>query len=748
MNSYEEIAHVAQNIDGTWSEPQSLLEHLEGTALLTLKFSKAFKSSSWGNLAGLAHDLGKSTTSWQKYIREKSGYEAETDGIQQNRIDHSSPSALLIEQLYPNHVGRILSYIIAGHHTGLPDWQGTTASLQFRLQQAISSASEIPNAYKEIVKNISPSQCPWLFDPNGLDFSLWIRMLFSSLVDADFLDTERYMINSSFNLRGKFSSIEQLFPRFNKYMAKLHEDVTTNGLSRVNQMRQQVLSDCRNAAKLAPGFFSLTVPTGGGKTLSSLGFALEHAKQYDKKRIIYVIPYTSIIEQTADVFRSVLGDDEVIEHQSNFDTDFTSKEIRLASENWDAPVVVTTNVQFLESLFATRPGRCRKLHNIVESVVIFDEAQLLPTDYLIPVLESLKQLVAHYETSIVFCTATQPAFNKTPKFPSFPGFEKGLVREIIRDVPALYKALQRVEIEPCDPLDVISWSNLATTLSSYDKVLCIVSDRKSCRELYNVMPTGTIHLSALMCPQHRSNVIAQIKQDLKTNKPVRVISTQLVEAGVDIDFPVVYRALAGMDSIAQAAGRCNREGRLVGTLGKVVLFTPPRKPPVGILRKATEITCSFLKRETIDFLDPSSYEKYFTELYWKSSSLDSKDIMSLLKPEMKTLEISFRTAAENFKLIDDSNTESILIPYAEGKSLIKKLRYIDIDEDISARGLFRKLQRYSVTIYKNQFQALLARGSLIEVYPKVYALECDVEYKETVGLLIDELPNDPMSYIG
>lgn len=748
MDLYKEIAHITQNEDGSWASPQLLTEHLEAVALLANRFADSFASSSWGHLAGLAHDLGKSTERWQTYIRDKSGYEIEQESNENLKIDHSSPSALLIEQIFPNYVGRILSYIIAGHHAGLPDWQGSTSSLQFRLQRAVPLASEIPMHYRDSINKESIGSCPWKFNPNGLDFSFWIRMVFSCLVDADFLDTERYMRSWSSDSRNGFSSIEQLLGRFDSYMTLLTKQTSEKGASYVNQMRKIVLSDCRAAAHLIPGFFSLTVPTGGGKTLASLGFALEHAKQYGKKRIIYVIPYTSIIEQTADVFRKVLGKEEVIEHHSNFDNDFTSEKIRLASENWDAPIVVTTNVQFLESLFAARPGRCRKLHNIVESVVIFDEAQLLPTDYLHPILDSLKQLVTHYKTSLLFCTATQPAFDENPEFPTFPGIEKGLVREIIRDVPALYKSLVRVEIEQCDPKNSINWCELAATLTSYNKVLCIVSDRKSCRELHSLMPDGTIHLSALMCPQHRSDVIAQIKQDLKTDKTVRVISTQLVEAGVDIDFPVVYRALAGLDSIAQAAGRCNREGLLKGALGKVVLFTSPRKPPVGILRKATEVTSMLMQEKNINFLDSAVYEKYFSTLYWKANSLDSKHILDMLKLDnMETLEVRFRTAAEAFKLIDDSNTESILIPYKEGNILIEKLKKIGLEKEISARGLFRKLQRYSVTVYKNQFNALLKQGSLIEIYPNVFALQCDVEYKESVGLLIDELPNDPAAYM-
>jgi len=748
MNSENVIAHVIQDEHGSWVSPQLLNNHLEMVASIAENQANSFSSASWGRCAGLAHDLGKSTSEWQKYIREKSGFEDEGvhEGIQ--TIDHSSLGSIAVEQLFPIHIGRILSYIIAGHHAGLPDWEGSTASLKYRLQHGAKRLSTIPGEYLKIFKDIPLPNFPWKFDPHTLDISFWIRMLFSCLVDADFLDTEHYMQEEVSAYRTGFNTIERLLFQFDSYMASLKNKADKSGLSSVNQIRNQVLSDCRSAAQLTPGLFSLTVPTGGGKTLASLGFALEHAYRYFKKRIIYVIPYTSIIEQTADVFREVFGDDQVIEHHSNFDSDYQSQKIRLASENWDAPVVVTTNVQFFESLFASRPGRCRKLHSIAESVVIFDEAQLLPVEFLHPILESIVQLVTHYQTSLVFCTATQPSFEKNSAFPSFPGFEKGLIREIIKDVPALYHTLQRVEIELCDPKIPIPWADLAARLMTYEKVLCIVSDRKSCRELHALMPPGTIHLSALMCPQHRSKIIKHIKERLKNDEPVRVISTQLVEAGVDIDFPVVFRALSGVDSIVQAAGRCNREGKLVGKLGKVVLFTPCRKAPLGILRKATEITEILLQETSVGFFETATYERFFTALYWKAGSLDTHHILELLKPDSKTLGIQFKSAAEAFKLIDDSSTESILIPYGAGKGLIEQLRFSEAQQDTSARSLFRKLQRYSVNVYKNQFQALLQRGSLIEVYPKVFALQCDVEYSESVGLLIDEIPSDPTTYIG
>ena len=742
------IAHVKQDDTGNWLEPHLLMDHLRSVAELTKGFAQCFDSSSWGYATALGHDLGKSTLAWQQYIRSKSGYDQEDNSS--SMIDHSSPSAKVVGDKFPGLPGRILSYIIAGHHAGLPDYRGSQASLLFRLQQAGDPAKMIPAKYVELLDDVGKLAPPWAFISETLELSLWIRMLFSCLVDADFLDTEKYMNPEAYESRSDSSSIFNLLEKFNGHMKKLVMVDPEKKQSPVYQMRQQVLSDCREAAKLSPGLFSLTVPTGGGKTLASLGFALEHAQRFGKRRIIYVIPYTSIIEQTADVFRSVLGDADVVEHHSNFDQEFTSQKIRLASENWDAPIIVTTNVQFFESLFASRPSRCRKLHNIVDSVVIFDEAQMFPLEYLKPILQSLKVLSEQYHSTLLFCTATQPVFEEQDMFPTFPGFAKGSVREIIQDVPALYTKLRRVEVEVRDIGNVTSWEQLANELSGIDTVLCIVSDRKSCRELYQLMPEGTHHLSALMCPQHRSEQIALIKGKLKKGEPVRVVSTQLIEAGVDIDFPVVYRSIAGLDSIAQAAGRCNREGKLegIGQKGKVILFMPPRKPPVGMLRKAAEITLRLIQQKDFDFLEPSMYKSFFTELYWKANSLDYKDICGFLKPELPDLSIQFRSASEAFSLIDDSKTRSILIPYGKGENLIEQLKGLSLDTTISARKLFRKLQRYSVSVYTNQFQALLRQGSLIEVYPKVYALHCKVEYHKEIGLLVDSIPFEPETYIG
>jgi len=332
MNNGPLIAHVRKNEDGSWAPPQLLVDHLEATAQLASRFAKVFNSSLWAYLAGMVHDIGKSSPEWQRYLETKSGYDEEAHlETKLGKLDHSSSGAKLAEELLGKAVGRILAYCIAGHHAGLPDWMNSQSSLSFRLQNA--DTSKIPLEYRNKFHNIPFPAPPWKFDNTGLDASLWIRMVFSCLVDADFLDTESYMTPDKVETRGDFLPLADLLSRFDSYMGIMTKDVLEKADTPVNRARQRVLADCRAASKLEPGFFSLTVPTGGGKTLSSMAFALEHAVQFGKDRVIYVIPYTSIIEQNADVFRKILGSDQVIEHHSNLSEDDSSPKARLAAEN-------------------------------------------------------------------------------------------------------------------------------------------------------------------------------------------------------------------------------------------------------------------------------------------------------------------------------------------------------------------------------------------------------------------------------
>ncbi|MDR2748238.1 MAG: CRISPR-associated endonuclease Cas3'' [Treponema sp.] len=741
------IAHVRKLANGEWDKPQLLQTHLKETAELAAEFAADFDSSEWAYALGMFHDRGKATPEWQNYLRNKSEYNEEASSeTAPGKLEHSGSGAKLAEEIFGKGAGRFLSYCIAGHHAGLADGIGTQAALEFRLQR--SGTNDIAGEFKTDLSGLRPKASPWKLNPEGLDVSLWIRMLFSCLIDADYLNTEKYMNPEKTKTREGYLSIAELQTRFNSHMDKKTKQKPEMANFGVYEARQQVLADCRAAAGMDPGFFSLTVPTGGGKTLSSMAFALKHAEKYGKKRIIYTIPYTSIIEQNADVFRDVFGADEIVEHHANINEDDSSVRSRLAAENWDAPVLITTNVQFFESLFAAKTGRCRKLHNIVNSIVVLDEAQMIPVEFLEPILETMQLLVKYYRVSFVICTATQPVFEKQKDFPRFPGLPEGSIREIVQNVSSLYEGLERVKVAK-ELLTVTKWKDLAGELSAYEQVLCIVSDRKSCRELHAQMPKGTYHLSALMCAQHRSNTIAEIKDKLKKEEVVRVISTQLVEAGVDIDFPVVYRAMAGLDSIAQAAGRCNREGKLniQGKLGKVVVFEGVRKAPAGMLRKASETARPMLVRGLNNPIDPAVFSDYFSELYWKANQLDAKGIMKLLYPDPPRLNIQFRSASEEFKIIDDKSQRTILVRYGEGESLIKLLKDAGKSGEGFEKKLLRKLQRYTINIYRDQFFVLQNRGSLIEIIPGVFALTSAVEYDKHVGLLIDEMPNDPQDYM-
>ncbi len=531
--------------------------------------------------------------------------------------------------------------------------------------------------------------------------------------------------------------------------------------------RAEVLRTCLAKVELPPGVFSLTVPTGGGKTLSSLAFALRHALRYGKHRVIYAIPYTSIIEQTAGIFRSIFGDENVIEHHSNFEVDDTQETARsrLACENWDAPLIVTTNVQLLESLFASRTSRCRKLHNLVGSVIVLDEAQLLPVPYLQPVVDVLRLLIKDYGVTLVLCTATQPTLESRNGFDQarqLRGFAAGEIHEIVDDVAGLYGALDRVKVHlPSDLKTPCNWGQLAPQIAGHDAVLAIVGRRADARELYTRVKAedrnGLWHLSGLMCAQHRSETIADIKQALVARRqalaagqnpaPIRVISTQLVEAGVDIDFPVVYRALAGLDSIAQAAGRCNREGRL--DKGQVHVFVSPKPAPPGLLRMAEQATRILWEALPPD-ADPMGVERFadfFRRLYG-DADLDAKDVCNLLRVG-QIGDVNFRTAAERFRLIDEAEGATVFVRYkrnADDDAIDVLLN--TLKKNGPQRWLLRKLQRYGVSIYQRDLQRLERQGDIEPLggdFPGLYVQSFgnDVLYDQVLGINVDGAPGDP-----
>jgi len=710
-----------------------LESHLCKVALRAAGYAQPFGSDDWAEIAGRWHDLGKYSATFQKMIYEANGMEAHIEPEAAGPRNHSSAGALYaVEKL--GVYGRVLSYLIAGHHAGLPDWYKVDAPGQ-ALAERLAESEHLEAALKaDIPAEILAGDVPKQMPVGGSEgFALWVRMLFSALVDADFLDTESFYDQKKSGQRGGYPSIDELKTLFDTYMQRMAAGAVDTP---VNRLRAEVLSECRKAGKQMGGIFSLTVPTGGGKTLSSMAFALEHAVKHGKSRIIYAIPYTSIIEQTANIFRDVFGD-SVIEHHSSLDPDKEDHKSRLASENWDAPIVVTTNVQFFESLFAARTSRCRKLHNIANSIVILDEAQLMPPEFLAPILKVMRLLSKHYGVTFVISTATQPALGTMQDSfgrVTLPGLDD--VREIISDPDALYLQLERVRVElPGDFQQRRSWEEMAKEIGGHDSVLTIVNTRKDARELYRLMPKGTIHLSALMCGEHRSQTITTIKQRLKDKKPTRVVSTQLVEAGVDLDFPVVYRAMAGLDSIAQAAGRCNREGTL-SERGKVVVFIPPKPAPAGHLLRAAQTTVSLMSGYKGDPLARGNFTRFF-ENFYAGCELDKEGLEGLLKPKGDFSGVQFRTAAVKMQLIKDAGVQ-VLVPADEDSENWIAL----LQQRGPERWLMRKLQSYSVNVSQFWFDKMKARGDVDEVKAGlgIYALVSPALYHKEFGLLLEGEP--------
>jgi CRISPR-associated endonuclease/helicase Cas3 len=737
---------------------------LRAVAGLASQFAESFGGGRWGYLAGLWHDLGKYRPGFQRYVRETPDAHIE-DKVPGHDKTHSAAGALHAMERLGKDVGRVLAFVIAGHHAGLPDWEtgdGAGASLQARVAPTNADSQR---EYREAVGQAIPAD---IFDAPPPDmigdaaragFALWLRMLFSALVDADFLDTEAYFTPDKAKARGHFPSLLAMKEVLDAHLRDIAMKASAGGVSVVNVKRAEVLTACRDKAALMPGFFTLTVPTGGGKTFSSLAFALEHALRHDKRRIIYAIPYTSIIEQTAGEFRkafAALGEDCVVEHHSNLDVDARKEDhaSRLAAENWDAPLIVTTNVQLFESLFAARPSRCRKLHNLVGSVIVLDEAQMLPRDFLAPVLCVLKLLVAHYGVTVVLCTATQPMLGSRRE----PITERLLLDgidcacEIVEAPERLAADLKRVEVHmPADFAQPTPWETLADEIRQHDCVLAVVNSRRDARDLHHAIGEDAVHLSAAMCAAHRSKVIGDIRARLAVrregadSRPLRVISTQLVEAGVDLDFPVVFRALAGLDSIAQAAGRCNREGRLQRP-GQVIVFVPPHGAPPGLLKQGEQTTRELIEAERIDDPSaPSTFHAYFDRLYAKAHSLDEQGILELIKPRRA----AFRTAAQRFRLIDD-DSETVIVPYHPdaGSGEISPVRdwLAALAKDGNNRRLRRQLQRYTVNVRRRQFDALLKQGDVEECAGLWVALNS--RYDSVFGLRAPDDHGNPGGIFG
>ena len=694
---------------------QLVREHLQGTAELAAEFAEKFGKADWGYCCGLLHDIGKYSREFQTKIREYPDL----------RVDHSTAGAKVCNELGGYY--QFMTYCIAGHHAGLPDLgrRGLPSSLCDRLDKKICDYS----AYKSEIKIPELKTMP--FDPTQVtdpDFSLaaFIRMLYSCLVDADFLDTERFMKDGVVE-RDSGESMEMLFHKLQDHVA---DWLKNNNNTTINGRRSEILRNCLEQGKSPKGLFQLTVPTGGGKTVASLAFALRHAVEHHLDRVIYVIPYTSIIEQNAQVFREILGNENVLENHSNVDYEDSEefKPLQLAAENWDKPVVVTTNVQFFESLYANKSSRCRKLHNIVNSVIIFDEAQMFPANYLKPCMAMVEELLQQYGTSIVLCTATQPVLQQF-----LP--EKYVARELCPRRDEQFRFFERVTYQN---IDTVTEEEMVEKLQQEQQALCIVNTRKRAQKLYERMKgKGVYHLSTSMYPAHRRRVLTAIRKRLKDKKRCIVISTSLVEAGVDLDFASVYRELAGVDSIIQAAGRCNRNGERVKEESVVHIFQWKDRETVPGQRQQIDTTKNLLA-EGRNITELKTITEYFRRLYYiKGDSLDKKHILELFKYR----DYHFATAAREFKLIEENTVTVYINREPEADALLQEIRQKGM-----TRSLMRKAGQYCVNVYRGDgtqerlFEKMYRAGMLREVVDGAqdfYELIDEKQYQEDTGLKLD-----------
>ena len=707
------LAHISE--DGT--RTQTVYEHLSSTARLAGAFAAPFGAKEEAEYAAWLHDIGKYSAAFQQRLAGGAA------------TDHSTAGAQEAMKGCAPHVQA--AFAVAGHHTGLPDGgnkrtaDAADATLFGRLKKPV----EPYDGWREVT--LPQSAPPDWANRDPLDFAFFTRMLYSCLVDADFIDTETFM-NGQAAPRGSSTALSSLLE---KVRAKAAGYLAAQSTLPVSIQRNAVLQACmEKGAHGAPGLYTLTVPTGGGKTFASLAFALEQAAAQGMKRVIYVIPYMSIIDQTAAVFADLLGAENVLADYSCADykslerENLTSAQYRqlLASENWDAPVVVTTAVQFFESLYANRSSRCRKLHNIANSVIIFDEAQTLPTSYLLPCVSAIAQLVRHYHATAVLCTATQPALE-----PYFRQFAPELpLQEIVPDTATLYTTLRRTTL--CDAGE-LTLEALTSQLCALPQVLCVVNRRKTAQEVYAALPAeGSYCLTTLLCAADRRRQLAEIRQRLRESLPCRVVSTSLIEAGVDVDFPAAYREQCGLDSLLQTAGRCNREGHRSAEESLVYRFKLEGCGVPQMLRQNVH-AMQYAAGCAAALDSPEAVRAYFKELYFArgEAALDTSSILDALRKGISGCIFPFAQVAEQFHLIE-APTRTVYLPVDEGAALCEQLRSGTV-----SRTLYRKLGAYSVACYAQQFQALESAGAL-EPLPNGSAILTDSTlYDPKTGLCMD-----------
>lgn len=694
--------------EGLQPEFQTVKDHLEGTASLCSKFASEFGAGEEGKFVGLAHDVGKCCDAFQKRLLENGP-----------KTDHSSAGAILCAQ--KNDI--FAAACVAGHHSGLqnignPRTDGVDSKTvcgrikrgfeKKHLERLGNFGVTLSNGQKNLDKN------------DYLKNSFVVKMLYSCLVDADFLDTENFM-NFGEEKRGGYDPLPKLLEKLNAYTERFE-----NPLTELNKLRTEILKTCKNAGEAERGMYTLTVPTGGGKTIASLSFALNHAVKNNMKRVVYVVPYTTIIEQNARVFGGILGENNVLEHHCGvtyeLDDSATEEEKKkaLATENWDMPVVVTTAVRLFESIYSNKSSSCRKLHNLANSVVVFDEAQMLPTEHLAPCIAAISALTELFNSTVVLCTATQPVIGDLVK-----SFSPSVsVKEICPQSEKMFNSFKRVRFERTG---ILTDAELSKMLSKKEQVLCVVNSRKAANELFKSLPEeGSFHLSTLMIPEHRLETINEIRRRLLSRKPCRVVSTSLIEAGVDLDFPEVFREFTGLDSINQAAGRCNREGKRKAENSIVTVFEREEKAPSIFSMQISSTKEALSLFGEID--SPEAIKRYFTSYRsFAGESIDRDDVIAAFKKGLDGDHYPFEYVAKNFNFINN-NTKTVYVPRNEGTALIERLKSGE-----RTKKLFRKLGKFSVNVYENHYNDLFAAGD-IALVDDFAVLENMNIYDEKTGL--------------
>lgn len=721
------LAHIREEEKGCFVE-QSIEEHCVNVARLARELiyegedSCGLKDLAYN--AGLLHDFGKYRPDFQIYILAASG--ANPSGKVPPKAPHAIVGAIEARRLFDEPmIADTLAYCISGHHRGLYDHNEMERRLRHGEHKRWCDACEKLTS----VEDLGTTDCDDVCEP--YDLQMAIRMLFSALVDADRLDTERFMTPDlsaeRLRIKGNYASLNTLRERLK---AKT-ESFSSAPDTPVNRARAYFLESCRtHGAESDPGIYTLSLPTGAGKTISSMAWALEMAIRNHHDRIIYVIPYTSIITQTAMVFREIFGEENILEHHSEVvveqqgegdSGDEQMSRLKFLTENWDAPIILTTNVQFFENLFASKPAKCRKVHSIANSVIVMDEVQALPEGFLSPILSAIDTLSEAFHCSILCCSATQPVYDEGLNSPDdgsdyyTPLDTRG---DLVPREAKYFVPFDRVDYH-LEPQTVTS-QELADRLAAEHSVLCVVNSRKDAGQVYRalrdlpkVKADEVIHLSRSMCSAHLRRAIETIKVRMREGKPTKVISTQLIEAGVDLDFPCVWRAHSGLGSIIQAGGRCNREGKMERR-GQVFVFSlADGSRPFGNIARgcnATKILLHKLSNKITDPTDPEVIAKYY-RLYFKDiPDFDTEGIEKDLTEDPE--DINFESAAERFKLIDDEGTFPVIVPYMEeGKALVRKIR----NHEILTREDYHRMQEYSVSLRQGDYSTLLSHGNIEQI---------------------------------